>query len=42
LLDALVELLYGGEVAIDEVVEEAVQQERDAVRGEVGSGVPAR
>ena len=35
-LDALVELPYGGEVAVDEVVEQAVEQEPDAVAGEVG------
>src|SRR6266540_4996842 len=35
-LDALVELLYGGEVAVDEVVEQSVEQEPDAVAGEVG------
>ena len=35
-LDALVELLYGGEVAVDEMVEQAVQQEPDAGAGEVG------
>ena len=35
-LDALVEPLHGGEVAVDEVVEQAVEQEPDAVAGEVG------
>jgi len=35
-LDALVELLYGGEVPVDEVVEQAVEQEPDAVAGKVG------
>jgi hypothetical protein len=36
LLDALVELLYGCEVAVDEVVEQAVQQKGHAMFGEVG------
>jgi hypothetical protein len=40
-LDAFVKLLYGGEVAVDEVVGQAVEQAPDAVAGEVGCGVPA-
>jgi hypothetical protein len=35
-LDGLVEALDGGELAVDEVVEQSVKQERDAVLGQVG------
>src|SRR6266508_6659718 len=36
LLDAVVKPLYGDEVAVDEVVEQAVEQECDTMLGEVG------
>jgi hypothetical protein len=40
-LDGLVELLHGGEVAVDDDVEQSPQQEADAVAGQVGRSVPA-
>jgi hypothetical protein len=40
-LDAFVEALHGGEMPVHKVVEQAVQEESDAVPSQVGRGVPS-
>jgi hypothetical protein len=40
-LDGLVELLHGGEVPVDDDIQQPPQQEPDAVAGQVGRAVPA-
>jgi hypothetical protein len=40
LLDGVVQFLHRGEVAVHQVVDQAMQQEADSVAGQIGTGVP--